>query len=425
MTEDFLHFIWKYGLFERSGMITDTGESVQIITLGEHNTNAGPDFLNSRIRIGQTTWAGNVEIHLYSTDWTYHRHYADKAYDNVILHVVHRYNGSVTRTGGEVIPSVELRFDPALFENYRLLQQHQGWLPCQNKLKKVDRLIFDLWLNSLVIERLQQKTQYITGLLDQLKNSWEETFYILLARTFGFGLNATPFEMLTRSVPWRYLLRHRNHIFQLEALLMGQAGFLDEDRLYADYYLKLRQEYLHLKHKYNLRPVERHLWKFLRLRPMNFPTIRIAQFAALLNKNDRLLSQVVDSPQLNGLHACFDVQASPFWDSHYSFDSASPLRKKKLGNDAFNLIIINAVVPFLFLYGRMNGREDLKERALDWLDLTPPEKNRITRRWSQYGIALNSAFSSQGLMQLTRSYCSCKRCLACSIGANIITSARD
>jgi len=422
MTEDFLHFIWKYGLFERAGMITDTGEEVQVIALGEHNTDAGPDFINARIKIGYTTWAGNVEIHLRSSDWTEHRHQSDKAYDNVILHVVHKHNQPVTRSSGEIIPSVELHFSHALFENYRLLLNHKDGLPCKNKIKQVDTFLFDLWLNSLVVERLQQKTQYITGLLDKLKNNWEEAFYISLARSFGFGLNAIPFEMLARSISWLHLSRHRTNLFQLEAILMGQAGFLDEAKLFSDYYSDLRKEYLHLKYKYSLKPVEKHLWKFLRLRPVNFPTIRIAQLVALLNNTEGLFSEVLACREITDLYPYFDVQTSFFWDSHYTFETASPRRIKTLGTDSFNNIVINTVVPFLFLYGRMHDREEIKERALDWLNRLPPEKNRITDRWEQYGIQLFSAFYSQGILQLVNTYCSRKRCLACSIGANIITS---
>jgi hypothetical protein len=280
MTEDFLHFIWKYGLFERNGMVADNGEEIQVIGLGIHNTDAGPDFLNARIKIGYTTWAGNVEIHQRSSDWLNHRHHADKAYDNVILHVVYKHNQPVQRRTGEVIPTVELRFNTDLYENYCFLLAQKDSLPCRDKIRKVDPLIIDLWLNALVVERLQQKTQYITGLLDQYKNNWEEVFFINLARTFGFGLNAIPFEMMAKSISLSCLARHRNSRKQLEAILLGQAGFLEEAILFSDYYAELQREYLHLKNKYNLKPVEKHLWKFLRLRPVNFPTLRIAQFAA-------------------------------------------------------------------------------------------------------------------------------------------------
>jgi hypothetical protein len=236
MTEDFLHFIWKYGLFERSSMIADTGEMVKVISLGEYNTDSGPDFHNARIIIGNTTWAGNVEIHLQSNDWINHKHQADKAYDNVILHVVYHYNQPVIRTSGEVVPTVELKFDHSLYGTYCNMVSEKKGLPCANKLNTVDPLIIEVWLNSLVIERLQQKTRHISGLLALYKNNWEEVFYICLARTFGFGLNAVPFEMTARSLPLSILARHRGNAKQIEALLMGQAGFLNEALIFHPYY---------------------------------------------------------------------------------------------------------------------------------------------------------------------------------------------
>lgn len=421
MTEDFLHFIWKYGLFERSGMIADTGEEIQIISLGEHNTNAGPDFQNARIKIGNATWAGNVEVHLRSSDWYEHKHHEDKAFNNVILHVVQRHNQRISRSSGEIIPTVELHFDPGLSENYSHLLQQEGWLPCRNKIRNVDPFLFDVWLNSLVVERLQQKTDYLAGLLDHYKNDWEEVFYISLARAFGFGLNSIPFEMTARSLPFRHLARHRNDLFQIEAMLMGQAGFLDEAVLFSDYYGQLRKEYLHLKNKYKLKPVEKHLWKFLRIRPVNFPTIRIAQFAGLITKSEGLFSYMLSCRTIHELRKFFDVRASSFWDSHYSFESSSPVRSKTLGKEAFLRIVINTVIPVLFIYGKLNATEEPMERALQWLMQIPPEKNRITEHWAGQGKKPVSAFYSQGLLQLSSHYCYKKRCLACSIGTKIIT----
>jgi hypothetical protein len=421
MSEDFLVFIWKYGLFDRSGMIADTGEEIQVISLGEHNTNAGPDFLNSRIKIGDTTWAGNVELHVQSSDWFNHHHQEDKSYDNVILQVVHHCNQPVKRSNGEIIPTVKLKYNEDLYENYRNLMNHEGFMPCDRKIKLIDPFLLECWISSLVVERLQQKTEYIGSLLLQLKNNWEEAFYISLARTFGFGLNSIPFEMLARSVSLLTLSRHRNNLFQLEAILMGQAGFLNEAQLFSGYYNDLRKEYLHLKHKYNLKPVEKHLWKFLRLRPVNFPTIRIAQFAVLLYKTDCLFSKVLACSDMNDLYRYFDFKASAYWDTHYTFETHSPMKIKTLGTDAFNIIQINSVVPFLFLYGKMNNCEELKERALEWLNQLPPEKNRITSRWTQNNIAVTSAFHSQGILQLNKAYCNRKKCLACTIGMHIIT----
>lgn len=423
MTEIFLHFIWKLGLFERNNLFADTGEEIQVISPGEHNTDAGPDFLNARIKIGNTTWAGNVEVHLHSSDWFSHKHEVDRAYDNVILHVVYKHNQPVQRTTGGVIPTVELRFNTNLYDNYMILLDKKNGLACKDQIRQVDPLIIEMWLNAMAVERLQQKSLFIGKLLDQYRNSWEEVFYISLARTFGFGLNAMPFEMLAKSVSLLQLSRHRNNLKQLEAILMGQAGFLEEAILFSGYYCDLRTEYLHLKKKYNLKPVESHLWKFLRLRPVNFPTVRIAQFAALLTKSEGLFSQVLACREMTNMRRLFDIEASEFWDTHYTFETASPHVVKRFGTEAFNNTIINTVIPFLFIYGKMTGREELKDRAIEWLSQLPAEKNRITNRWPQCMLEPSTALHSQGILQLIGGYCGQKRCLACSIGSTIVTTA--
>lgn len=420
MTEEFLHFIWKYGLFRREGMIADTGETVRVLSLGEHNLDAGPDFLNARIGIGNTTWAGNVEIHLRSSDWASHGHQHNKAYDNVVLHVVYQYNGEVKRSGGEIIPTVVLSFNPDHYENYRGLLDGNTELSCGDKLSRVDGVVVSLWLNALAIERLGQKTQMITGMLEQHKNDLEAVFYIVLARSFGFGLNGDPFEQLARSLPLHILQRHRDNPLQTEALLMGQAGLLEDAHLFDGYYGRLRTEYLHLKNKYQLKPLPCHIWKFLRLRPMNFPTVRIAQFAALISKSGGLFSRVIACTQVQSLHQVFNVCAAEFWNTHYTFDAPSPARPKALGTGSVNLLLINTVIPFLFHYGSTNGREDLKELALTWLSQLPPEKNRIVSRWEHFGRKPVSALDSQALLQLSQAYCKRKRCLSCSIGVQVI-----
>jgi hypothetical protein len=422
MTEDFLHFIWKYGLFDREDLLADTGEPVQVITLGEHNTDAGPDFLNARIKVGATLWAGNVEIHMKSSDWQGHQHQVDKAYDNVILHVVYQNNQPVHRNSGEMIPTLELRFDAGLYDAYCQLLARKRELPCGDRITKVDPLITELWLNSLVVERLSDKTRHLSTLLEAYRNDWEEVFYISLARSFGFGLNATPFELLARSLPLSHLARHRGNPLQMEALLFGQAGFLDQGKLFDPYSEALRREYNHLKHKYNLTAMEKHLWKFLRLRPVNFPTIRIAQFAALMGRPERLFSQVLACHDIAEVSGLFNVQASQFWNNHYTFETLSPVMPKNFGTAAVQILIINTVVPFLFLYGKSTALEDLKEKALSWLGMLPAEDNRLVNRWKDCGMKVSNAFDTQGVIQLVNLYCNRKRCLACSVGSHIITT---
>jgi hypothetical protein len=422
MSEDFLQFIWKFGLFNRTNMKTDTGETVQVISLGEQNADSGPDFLNARVRIGETTWAGNVEVHQQSADWYLHKHQEDKAYDNVILQVVYRHNRKVKRTNGENIPTVELSFEDSLYRNYLSLMHRKGQMPCSRNIHQIDPLLIDCWLDSLVVERLQARTNQVADLLESFKNSWDEAIYISLSRSFGFGLNADPFEMLARSTPLKYLMANRDKLFKVEAMLFGQSGLLP-DHMEEDAYLTaLCKEYAYLQHKYKLQPLEKHIWKFLRIRPGNFPTIRIAQLAALIAKSEGLFSQLLECTSIEQLRSILDVTASSYWDSHYTFSKKTPLRKKRLGKDAFNIILINVVVPYFFIYGKINGREDLKELALNWLNRLPAEKNRIVSRWSSAGITASSAFYSQALLQLHQHYCMRKNCLSCLIGTRIITS---
>ncbi len=424
MNEDFLQFIWKYGLFNRNALITDLGEPVEIIRPGEQNTDAGPDFLNARIKIDNTIWAGNVEVHISSSDWYRHNHQNNKAFDNVILQVVYKHDRSAVRTTGEHIPTVALSFDENLYETYCNLVGNKGWISCRDRIHEIDPFVFECWLSSLVIERLQQKTETISLLLEQNKNDWEEAFYIHLARSFGFGINSIPFEMLARSLPLKCIARHQGNLFQIEALLFGQAGFLDLPDHGDAYYTSLRKEYLHLSRKYNISPVEKHLWKFLRTRPVNFPTIRISQFAAMLNHSVRLFSHILECESLKSFYRIFDSETSGYWKKHYTFHASSAGKIKKLGRESIDIVIMNTVVPFLFIYGVKHGKEKLKDRAIDLLENIPPEKNRIVKYWAGMGFHASSAFYTQGLLQLSNAYCIRKRCLACSVGIKIIKSGK-
>lgn len=422
MTEEFIQFIWKYGLFDRTGLFSDSGDEIQVISLGEHNGDSGPDFLNARLKIGSTTWAGNVEIHLRSSDWFLHGHHEDKAYDSIILHVVYHHNQSVTRSNGEPITTLVLPCNEKLYGSYRQLLARKGMIPCQDRIRRVEPLLLDCWLSSLVVDRLRKKTEHIAEYLRRNKGNWEEAFYISLARSFGFGLNASPFELMARSVSLAILNRHRNNPLQVEAILMGQAGFLNEGRIFPEYYTIMRNEYVYLQKKYKLKPIESHLWKFLRLRPVNFPTIRLAQFANLVQQSEGLFSRVVTCHDLQELKRFFTLRASEFWNSHYTFEKTSKSSVKTFGEDAFNSVVINTVIPFLFIYGSMNGQEETKNRALELLNNIPAESNRITRKWDLAGIHASTALYSQALLQLYSDYCNHRHCLSCSVGTNLITT---
>lgn len=422
MTEEFLQYIWKYSLFNKNKLAADTGDKVEILNPGEHNTNAGPDFLNVTAKIGNTKWVGNAEIHINSSDWNKHNHINNKSYDNVILHVVYNNDLTIRRTSGEIIPTLELKFDHSLYDNYSRLISNEQWIPCQNEIHKVDEFYIDYWLNILLADRLESKIGSISETLKTTRNNWEETFYIHLTKSYGFKINSLPFEMLAKSLPLKYLSRHKNSLFQVEALLFGQAGFLSDNILFDNYYEKLKTEYNYLRKKFQLRPLDKHIWKFMRLRPGNFPTVRIAQFAAMIHNYMGMFSRIIECNAIEELKQFFCVSPSEYWDNHFIFGKESVKKNKKPGNTAFYIIFINTIVPFLFIYGKLNNNEELKERAIDFLTKIPAERNNITRKWEKLGINAKNAFYSQSLLQLKNKYCNKKFCLNCQIGNKIITS---
>ncbi|MBS3806924.1 MAG: DUF2851 family protein [Bacteroidales bacterium] len=418
--EKFLHYLWKHRLFSEAELFTQSGDQVEVIQVGQHNPDAGPDFQNARIRIGTTIWVGNVEIHIHASDWYHHGHGHDKAYDNVVLQVVLNNNQPVRRTNNELIPTAELLFDNELFMHYRQLLENESWIPCEKKLPEVDRSIIDFWLSRLTIERLEHKSHEIEQSLRESQNNWESAFYRKLARNFGFKVNAEPFELLARSLPLKHLTRHKDNLFQLEALFFGQAGFLQQKRLDDPYHMKLFDEYLYLRKKFQLKPIEKHLWRFARLRPVNFPTVRIAQFCALMHRSDRLFSNILEKRQIRELKHLLDVEPSSYWHTHYGFHKTSTRKIKRLGSEAFQNLIINTLVPFLFVYGIKQNIPSYKERALDLLLELDPEKNSIIRRWSALGIDAPNAYHSQALLELKNNYCNHRRCLDCQIGNHIL-----
>ncbi|MDX9881127.1 MAG: DUF2851 family protein [Prolixibacteraceae bacterium] len=424
MKEDFLHFIWKHRLFSKTNLKTVSGEKLEIISTGTHNFDSGPDFFNAKIRIGNTLWAGNVEIHTRASDWYQHRHNEDEAYNNVILHVVETSDREVA-VNGKVLPCLILNYSEKLKENYLLLLQSEQWVACQDRFHLIDPFEVKFWSGALLSERLLLKTGDIKALLQQNQNDWNETFYQLLARNFGMKTNALPFEMLAKATPLHILAKHKNDLFQIEALLFGQSGLLNEELIGDDYFLKLREEYSFLYKKYKLNPVDAHLWKFMRLRPVNFPTVRISQFARLVCKSTALFSRIIETESIRMLEQFFDVESSEYWTSHYRFNKESKKIPKKLGSSAFQNIVINTIAPVLFIYGEMNGKYELKDRSLYFLDELPPEKNSITEGWEQMGIRAKSAFESQALLQLRNGYCRNKKCLDCRLGLKIIGRAND
>lgn len=421
MKEEFLHYLWKYKLYCRDNLKTYAGESVEIINHGTHNFDSGPDFFNAQVKIDNTIWVGNIEVHISSSDWYAHNHNTNKAYDNVILQVVLNHDKEVLRTNGQIIPTLELNFDNDLYLNYKTLIENDKWIPCQDNIQELDPFKISTWLEKLCIERLEQKSSGIQEILQKVNNSWETAFYYLLARNFGFKLNSDPFEMLSKSLPLNYLAKHKDNLFQVEALLFGQAGFLEENHG-DEYYLKLRKEYQFLKSKFQLKSIENHLWKFLRTRPGNFPTIRIAQFAQLIYKSTSLFSKIIKIKNLDDYYDLLNSKTSEYWNTHYTFNKESEFKLKSLGKSAIDIILINTIVPFLFVYGRAKGQFEFQEKAINLLENIKAEKNTIISHWGDMNIKAKNAFDTQALIQLKNNYCNQKKCLNCLIGNDIINS---
>ena len=426
MYENFLHYLWRTRRFDLSNLVTTEGDTLDILDFGEYNTNAGPDFLNARIRIGNVTWAGNVEMHVKTSDWIQHGHQHDEAYSNVILHVVYE-NDLPLRESQNVIKNTKCfelkhKIPEGIYKKYWALLNNEHWIPCQHHFFQVSDLVKNACFERLLIERLERKTTEIAVALERNQNDWEETFYQFVARYFGMKINAEPMEWLARSLPHIILAKHKNQLFQVEALLFGQAGLLEND--FEDAYPNaLKKEYQFLKHKHNLTPIATVTWKFARLRPANFPTIRIAQLAQLIHKSSHLFSKVIEIETVTDIKKLFDIEVNDYWLSHYVFDTPSVSRRKSLGTDAIHSIVINVLVPFLFYYGKMRQDEKYVNRAFNFLQDIKPENNTITEGWKNLGVPLESAHRTQSLIHLKNNYCDKKRCLDCGIGNAVLKNS--
>lgn len=420
MNEEFLHYIWKYKLFEKETLITTNGQPVEILSTGFQSSNAGADFINAKVKIGDTLWAGNVEIHIRSSDWNRHLHQNNNDYNNVILHVVYHHDQDIYNAQQQAVQTVVLQFKEEIFERYKQLKNTNQTIACADSLPTIDSFTLTHWREKLLIERFENKTQIIENLLETTKNDWNESFYIFLARAFGFNINAYAFEMLAKSLSQKILAKHKNQLFTIEALLFGQAGMLEKQDIEDQYYRNLQKEYIFLQKKYQLKPVESYLWKFLRLRPINFPTLRISQFAVLIFKSHSLFSQIIKIKNLEDLEKIFDLQTSEYWQTHYTFGKISPKKKKTLGKTAVHLLIINSIIPFLFFYAKKIKNTVLEDLAFEWLEKLPSEKNKILEEWKNLGLKIENAAHSQAFLQLSNQYCALQKCLDCAIGNRIL-----
>ena len=420
MTEDFLHFIWKYKNFDSKSLETIDGEPVKIIKTGEHNTHAGPDFLNSQIIIGDTHWAGNVELHLKTSDWVAHNHSKDPAYENIILHAVYEHDTATAIPENRPLLELKNIISDSTIHKYDILKNQHHTIPCEPFIKDVDPIIKTSWIDRMLAERLEYKAEYIRQLLHQNKNDWAETAYQITGRNFGFKVNAEPFEKLTKVIPHKILARNKTNLHKIESMLFGQAGFLQE--VYTDEYPEgMRKEYRFLAGKYNFTPNRKSEWKFLRLRPGNFPTLRISQFAALIYKSEHLFSKILEVTDIKKAMSFFDIHASEYWKTHYTFQTPSASKSNaSLGKESIYNLVINTVAPLLFSYGHIKNEPKYKDIAMDLLENCPKELNTITKSGENLGFNNKNAYDSQGLIHLRNEHCNKQLCLDCGIGAAVL-----
>ncbi len=423
MKEDLLHYVWQYGLFAADLLKTTKGEPIEIIDRGKKNEDAGPDFFNAKIKIGETVWAGNVEIHLTSSDWNRHRHHNDKSYNSVILHVVEKAGCPVYRQTGKEIPQLEITVRKEIKERHELLLSSKTWIRCESLWEQLPAEFIKLHLNKLLNERFIRKTDAILTHLAQNNNDWEETFYVFLAKNFGMNTNSLPFELLAKSLPLTCLAKHKDNLMQVEALLFGQAGLLNGE-MRDEYAQLLQKEYHFLRRKFALSPVDPSLWKFAKMRPVNFPTIRIAQFAMLVHRSCRLFSQLLETGDLMKLRRFFQHETSVYWENHYSFEKISVKRKKNIGEESIEALLINTVIPFLFAFSIKKDRPEILERAYSLLERMTPEQNSIIEKWNQLGVHAGSAYDTQALLELKKQYCNEKKCLQCGLGYRLFSCSK-
>lgn len=420
MKEDLLQYIWQFQYFNNSELYTSSGEAIRIISTGTHNTNQGTDFVNAKIKIGKTIWAGNVEVHINSSDWNMHHHSGDPNYNNVILHVVWNDNAIVKDRVGNSLHTLELksRVPKLLLERYKMLMESSQFIPCESQLQQVNELTMANWKQRLVAERLIKKSANILAILKETNSHWEETFWWLVAANFGLKVNNDLFQQVAKMLPVSILAKHKNRIQQVEALLLGTAGLLGKE-FQEKYPQMLQKEFLFYQKKYKLKIIDGEL-SFLRMRPANFPTIRLAQLAMLIHESEHLFSKIKSSSSLKDVKKMLQVSANDYWHYHYTFDETSDYKVKTLGKQMIDNIIINTIIPVLFTYGLHHNEQVYKDRAIKWLEEISAEKNSITSGFEKLNFSNKSAFDSQSFIQLKNEYCNKKLCLHCAIGNSLL-----
>lgn len=423
--EELIHYCWKHRLFPLGDLKTAEGKLVEVIDPGLHNRNSGPDFFNAKVKIDGTLWVGNVEMHDKASDWFAHGHDHDAHYDNVILHVVGEADAEAMTARGMMLPQLRLEVPQEVRNHYRELLSIDQYPPCYRIIPDLSKLMLHSWMSALQTERLEQKTEAIRQRADDCGSSWESAYFVTLARNYGFGINGEAFEAWAKTIPLHAVDHHRDNLFQIEALFMGQAGLLEldavperyrEEASRDEYFARLRNEYLYLAHKFGLHPMDHGLWRFLRLRPQNFPHIRISQLANLYFGRKASLSQLMDCTTVEQMEGILETRVTPYWETHYIFGSESSKNEKHLSPFSLNLLMINTAIPMLFAYGRHKSSDKLCDRAFDFLEQLKAENNHVVKMWRQCGLTVGSAGDSQALIQLKKEYCDRKDCLRCRIG---------
>ena len=421
MKEEFLHYVWKNKLFNSSNLKTTKNDSLTILNFGLHNKNSGPDFLNSKVEIEDQVWFGNTEIHIKSSDWYLHQHEVDEKYDAVILHVVWEHDADVYMKNNVPIQTLELKnlIAPELLHKYlELYRRNLNWIPCEKNINTVDTFVLDNWLERLFIERLEKKSILIQQELKNSNNDWEAVLFVMLAKNFGLKVNADAFLHLAKSIPFSVLRKEQSSSLKLTALLFGQAGFLSEE-IEDPYHLNLKKEYHYLEHKHHLNPISKNQFQFFRMRPSNFPTIRIAQLSALYHKHQNLFSQLMQTRKVDDVYELFKIQVDVFWETHYTFTKDSIKRKKRFSKPFLDLLVINTIVPLQFCYQK-SLNEFRAASLFKTMKHLQSEKNSIILKFSSLKVEAKNALESQALLELKNNYCALKRCLECAIGNQLL-----
>lgn len=423
--EKLLHYVWKHRIYPLRPLQTITGEDLEIIDPGLPNEHAGPDFFNAKVKIGPTIWAGNVEIHLSSSDWFRHNHHTDTAYNNVILHVVAQCDRPIETQNGKSPAQLQLDIPKWVLQRYAILQKSENYPRCHELIPKLSSFMKHSWMSALVYERLTEKAQLVLSRMKTLNGDWENAFFITLARNLGFGLNGDAFEQWAKTIPLRAAAKHRDQLFQIEALFLGQAGLLDRasipergqtEALRDSYYLNLNKEYAYLSHKFGLNPISWEVWKFMRTRPQNFPHLRISQLARMFHEEQISFSIIREISEIEPLRKKLQLETTPYWEDHYLFGYTSPHSSKRISRASADLIIINTIVPTLFAYGTLMQENRYTEQAIALLEQIKPENNHIIRLWQECGLDVEHAADTQALIQLKRAYCDKHECLRCRFG---------